>query len=141
MKLNVQAASVWATSIEDRPGGLVEKLAPLVAAGANLEVIIGRRTPDQPGQGVVFLTPLQGAKQLKAAKAAGYLTTEALHSVRIEGPDQPGLALKMVQALADAGLNVRGFSATAIGRRFVAYLALDDIDDAAKAIRVLRRLK
>ncbi len=36
MALKVARADVWATSIEDRPGGLAEKLAVLAGAGVNL---------------------------------------------------------------------------------------------------------
>jgi hypothetical protein len=46
----------------------------------------------------------------------------------------------MTQALAQAGINLRGLSAAAIGRRCVVHLALDSAADAAKATRVLKRL-
>ncbi len=95
MKLKIERAEVWATSVEDRAGGLAEKLTLLGDAGANLEFIIARRTPEKPGQAVVFLTPLRGAAQLIAAKKAGFLQTPGLHSVRVEGTDHlPGLAGK-----------------------------------------------
>ena len=34
------------------------------------------QAPEQRGSGVVFVTPLKGAKQIKAADAAGFQTTE-----------------------------------------------------------------
>jgi hypothetical protein len=138
--LNVTRADVWAGSIEDRPGGLAEKLAALAEAGAQLEFVIARRASEKPGTGVVFLTPLTGAAQVRAAKKAGLEKTKSLHSLRIEGPDQPGLGAKMTQALAQAGINLRGLSAAAIGRRCVVHLALDSAADAAKAARLLKRL-
>ena len=46
----------------------------------------------------------------------------------------------MTQALADAGINLRGLSAAALGKKFVCYLALDKAADAAKAIRVLKKV-
>jgi hypothetical protein len=131
---------VWAGSIEDRPGGLAGKLAALAEAGAQLEFVIARRAPQKPGTGVVFLTPLTGAAQIRAAKKAGLEKTKRLHSLRVEGPDQPGLGAKMTQALAQAGINLRGLSAAAIGRRCVVHLALDSAADAAKAARLLKRL-
>lgn len=140
MKVNVTRTDVWAATIEDRPGGLAEKLAPLAAAGANLEFIISRRSPERPGKGVVFLTPVKGAKQVKAAKAAGFAKSDSLHSVRLEGSDKPGLGAMASKALAEAGINLRGLSAAAFGRRFVAYLALDSSGDAAKASAVLKKL-
>jgi hypothetical protein len=140
MALKVTRADVWATSIQDQPGGLAGKLAALAKAGAQLEFVIARRAPEKPGTGVVFLTPLKGAAQLKAAKQAGFAKTQSLHSLRIEGRDQPGLGARMTQVLAEAGINVRGLSAAAIGPRCVMHLALDSTPDAAKATRLLKRL-
>lgn len=139
MKLKVGRVRVWAASIEDRPGGLSEKLASLAEAGANLEFIIARRAPDKPGTGVVFLTPLTGTAQLRAANNAGFSKTESLHSVRVEGPDKPGLGAKLTQQLAKAGINVRGLSAAVVGRRFILYLAFDSSADASKAMRLLKK--
>jgi hypothetical protein len=140
MKLDVSKTDVWAATIDDRPGGLAEKLAALAAAGANLEFIVARRAPEQPGKGVVFVTPLKGAKQLKAAKESGFDKTESLHSLRIDGADKPGMGATMTKALAEVGINLRGLSAAAIGKNFVTYLALDTAEDAAKAAGVLKKL-
>ncbi len=140
MKISVSRADVWAATIEDRPGGLAEKLEALAAAGANLEFVVSRRMPDKPGKGVVFITPLKGAKQLKAGQAAGFQTSKGLHSVRVEGTDQPGSGAKMIRARADAGINLKGVSGAALGRKFVGHLALDTPEDATKALAVLRKL-
>jgi len=140
MNMKVQRTDVWAATIDDRPGGLHEKLAELAEAGANLEFVISRRTPDQPGEGVVFVTPVKGAKETRAAEGAGFRKTDRLHSVRVEGTDKPGIGAAMTEALADAGLNLRGVSGASLGRQFIAHLALDTADDAAKAINVLKTL-
>jgi len=68
MKLDIARIDVWVAGIEDRPGGLVEKLRGLAEAGANLEFVIARRAPERPEKAVVFATPIQGAKQTKAAR-------------------------------------------------------------------------
>ena len=139
MPYSIRKVDVWAAEIDDRPGGLTGKLEALAKAGASLEFIIARRAPDKPGKGVVFLTPVRGAKQTGAAINAGLGTTDSLHSVRVEGPDRPGLGTKMTRALADAGINLRGLSAAALGRKSVAYFAFDTADDAANAIKLLRK--
>lgn len=141
MKLKSASAVIWAASIEDRPAGLAEKLEPLSKAGANLEFILARRAPETPGKGVVFVAPLQGVKQCRAAVNAGFVRTNSLHAVRIEGADKPGLAARITAALGAAGINLRGFTANVIGRNFVAYLAFDDVDDGKQARRVLKKLK
>jgi hypothetical protein len=139
MAYSIKKVDVWAGEIDDRPGGLAAKLETLAGAGASLEFIIGRRQPDKPGTGVVFLTPLKTGKQKQAASAAGFSTTASLQSVRVEGPDKAGLGNKMTRALADAGINLRGISAAALGRRSVSYLAFDNAEDAANAMKLLKK--
>jgi UTP:GlnB (protein PII) uridylyltransferase len=114
-------------------------LTAVSGAGANVEFLVSRRAPDKPGTGVIFLTPIKGAKQKSAAQAAGLNTTNSLHSVRVEGPDRAGLGTKMTRAIADAGINLRGISAAALGRRAVTYFAFDSAADADAAIRALRK--
>ena len=138
MALQVSQVQVWAAAIEDRPGGTAEKLQALAQAGANLEFAIARRTPEKGG-GVLFVTPIETGVQ-EAAKAAGFQAAGGLHSVRVEGPDEPGLGARLAGALASAGINVRGISAAAIDRKMVCYLAFDSPEDAAKAEEVLANL-
>ena len=138
MTLSVQRVDVWAASIEDQPGGLAAKLAPLAEAGADLEFVIARRAPDKPGTGVVFVTPLEGAAQAVAAEEAGFAVADSLHSIRVEGENSPGLGAQLTSQLADAGINLRGLSAAVIGGRFIMNLALDTADDADKAMGLLQ---
>ena len=137
MALDVSRVTVYASSIEDKPGGLAAKLEALAATGANLEFVIARRAPEKPGTGVVFIAGLQGGSQAQAATAAGFDSTESLHSVRVAGPDAPGLGAKITSALGDVGVNLRGLSAASIGDQCVVYLAVDTATDADKAIAVL----
>ena len=139
MAYAINKVDVWVSEITDRPGGLSTKLAALNSAGANLSFVIARRAPDKPGTGVVFVTPITGAKQKTAARAAGFQTTDNIHSVRVEGPDRAGLGITMTRALADEGINLRGISGAAVGRRAVTYFAFDSASDAATAIRILRK--
>jgi hypothetical protein len=81
MKIDITQVDVWAATIKDRPGGLAQKLDALAKAGANLEFLISRRTPEKPGEGVVFVTPIKGAKQVTAAKKAGFKKAQSLKSV------------------------------------------------------------
>jgi hypothetical protein len=139
MAYSVKKVDVWAGEIADRPGGLAEKIQSLSNARANLEFLIARRAADKPGTGVVFVTPIKGAKQKSAAQGTGFATTDSLHSVRVEGPDKAGLGAKMSKAIADAGINLRGLSAAALGRRSVSYVAFDSAVDADNAVGILRK--
>ena len=55
------------------------------------------------------------------------------------GRDRPSVAAELTQKLANAGINLRGFSASVIGTRFVAYTALDSLQDANQAIEILKK--
>jgi hypothetical protein len=141
MALKVTREDTWAAKIEDRPGGLARKLKALAEGGVNLEMVIARRSPERPGQGVVFVAPVKGVKQGRAAVAAGFAKADSLHGVRAEGPDKPGLGARITQALAEAGVNLRGLSAAAIGRKCVVYVAVDTAADAASAAGVLKKIE
>jgi len=131
----VEHIDVWAATIEDKPGGLAQALATLRDAGADLQFIIARRA--EPGKGVVFVTPLRGDREIAAAAQVGFNITHTLHSVRIMGLDRPGIAAELTQKLADGRINLRGFSVSVIGTRFLAYAAVDSLDDANKVIEIL----
>ncbi len=138
MKLDISRVDVWAVSIKDRPGGLAEKLDALAQAGANLEFVIARRAPEKKGTGVVFVTPIKGARQIKAAKKAGFVKTASLRGLRIAAVDKPGLGAKLTKQLGEAGINLRGMSGAAIGKRAIFHLAFDSNTDASKAMRILK---
>ena len=139
MEIIVEHVDVWAANIEDKPGGLAGVLAALRDVGADLQFIIARRAPQEPGRGVVFVTPLQGDREIAAAAEVGFNVTQSLHSVRVMGRDRPGAAAELTQRLADAGINLRGFSASVIGIQFVVYVAVDSLDEANKAIAILTK--
>ena len=138
MSLTVERVDVWAATIHDEPGGLADKLAPLSEAGADLAFAIARRSPEEPGTGVVFVTPLLGDTQTGAAEKAGFSVADSLHSLRIEGDNKPGIGTQLARKLEDANINLRGLSAAVIGGRFIMYLALDTAKDADKATSVIQ---
>jgi hypothetical protein len=140
MALKVTKTEMWSVTIDDRAGGAAEKIEPLAGAGANFEFVFARRTPEQPGKGVVFVTPVKGAKVVQAARSAGFEKPADIHGLRLEGSDKPGISAKIMRTLADAGISFRATSASAVGRKFVCYVALDSAADAARAASVLRRL-
>ncbi|AGW90047.1 MULTISPECIES: ACT domain-containing protein [Cupriavidus] len=138
MELLVEQVEVWVASIPDKPGGLAAILTTLRDVGADLQFIIARRSPDRPGEGVVFVTPLQGDREMVAAAVAGFDIAQKQHCVRILGSNRPGLAVAMTEDLAEAGINLRGFSAAVIGTQFVAYVAVDSQAEADRAADVLK---
>ena len=138
--MKTQRVDTWAAAIKDKPGALAAKFKALSAAGANLEFVIARRSPEKRGAGVVFVTPIKGPKQSRAAGAAGFKKTKSLHTVRIEGINKRGQGMRLTQALATDGFNLRGLTAAAIGNKFICHIAVDSGADASKIVRVLSKL-
>ena len=140
MAIKASRNDVWMAVIDDRAGGAAEKLEALARAGADLEVVFARRTPEHSGQGILFAGPIEGAKVKRAAEEAGFKRSENIHGVRIEGGDKPGLGSKIARTLADSGISFRGMQASVVGKNFLSFIALDSEEDAAKAVKALRKL-
>ena len=138
MKVDVSCVDVWAASMEDRPGGLAQKLDALAQAGADLEFVIARRSSACPETGVVFVTPIKGPRQIRAARKAGFEKTKSLHGIRISTGNKPGYGAELTKQFAEAGLNLRGFSGAAVGNRAVIHVAFDSEADVRKALHLLK---
>jgi len=138
MKLKITKAKVWAARIPDRPGGLARVLAGLAQGGTNLDCVIARREGKR-GKGVVYVTPIKGAKAQKAARSVRVKPSDVA-TLRVQGPNRAGGGARLTKAIAKAGVNVRGVSAVRAGADFVAYFGFDTARDAAKAAAVLKKL-
>src|SRR5438477_6705156 len=117
MAYTVSKVDIWSGEIADRVGGLADKLDPLADAGTNLDVVLARRQPDRPGQGVVFVGPLKGTRAQKAGAAGGLSKSGDLAALRVEGPNKAGECRRIARLLAEAGLNLRGLSAASLGNK------------------------
>ncbi len=139
MALKVAKIDIWSGEIRDQVGGLAAAIEPLVKSGANFTFLIGRRQPNAPGRGMIFLGGLRGAKQTKAAAAAGLSQSADLAGLRVESPDKPGLLHQVVSKVAGAGISLRGVSASVIGTRCAIVLAFDSAPDRDKAATLLAK--
>jgi hypothetical protein len=139
--LMVESVDVWAASIRDEPGGLAVMLKGLRDAGADLEFIVARRAHEEPGTGVVFVTPLRGDTEIAAAADLGFNVSSQLHAVRVEGENTRGAVAELTDLLAEAGINLRGVSAAVIGTRFILHVAVDSVSDATRAIDILKQAR
>ena len=133
----VERVEVWSVSIPDKPGGLAGILKGMDEAGADLDFIVARRSPDQPGSGVVFITPIRGDREVMAASTLGFNLTSSVDAVRVEGDNEPGAAARLTQIIADAGIDVRGLSLAVIGTRYIAYFGFDSTRDAEMAVSII----
>lgn len=138
MAYSISRVEVWAGDLVNKPGMLARVLEALAGAGANLEFVVARRVSNNTAR--VFVAPLKGARQTRAAQDVGLVRASGMHSLRIEGPDKPGLGAEITRKLADQGINLRGLSSAAIGRKSVCYIAFASTDDLATGQKTLRKL-
>jgi len=138
MPIKTAKTALWAAEIADQPGGLAEALTALAQAGANLELVSARRHDQNRATGAVLVAPLNGRKARATGTAAGFTEANRMIALKLEGDDQPGLAARIADAVAAAGINLRSFTAAVISQRFTCYLGFDSSDDAARASAQLR---
>jgi hypothetical protein len=138
MAYEVSKVDVWTRELDDKSGNLAAALKPLADAGVDLVFVIARRRTLVPGKGIVFLGGIKGDKAEKAAAAAGLKRATDMVALRVEGANTPGDCFKVTSQLAQAGLNLRGLSASVIGNRYVQVIAFDNAADADKAANLLK---
>ncbi len=139
MNLTVENVDVWAAGVPDATGSLANVLTTLREVGADLELVIARRAAEKPGTGVVFIAPLRGDEEIKTAAMLGFNITNSVNALRVQGDDEPGIAGKVTEKLADCGIPLRGLTTAVIGSRFIMYIGLDSAEDTTLAINCLKQ--
>ncbi|HBI45176.1 MAG TPA: amino acid-binding ACT [Planctomycetales bacterium] len=137
MGFKLDRVHVWSGEVVDQAGGVSAKLSLLAQAGTNLEFIYTRRQPDSPGKGVLYVAPVTGPLQVRAARSAGLTETNDPVVLRVEGDNQAGLGHRVTQQWALAGLSFQGMSMAVIENKFVGYVAFDTVADANRAAAIL----
>lgn len=140
MGFKLERVHVWLGEIADKAGGITGVLAPLAEAKANLEYILTRRQPDRPGTGIVYVAPITGPNQVRAARASGLHESHQTIVLRVEGDNESGLGYKLTQQWATAGISLQGLTMAVMGNRFVAFAAFDTVNDANRAAQILADL-
>jgi hypothetical protein len=140
MGFKLDRVHLWSGDVADKPGGVAGKLSLLAQAGANLEFVLTRRSADKPGTGILFVAPLTGPMQVRAAKSAGLAETHDPVLLRVEGDNQAGLAHKVTQQWALAGITLQGLTMCVLGDKFVGYAAFDNVSDSNRAAAILSDL-
>jgi hypothetical protein len=137
MGFKLDRIHLWSGEVLDQAGGVAGKLSILAQAGANLEYVYTRRQPDKPGTGILFVAPVTGPLQTRAAKSAGLSETNDPIVLRVEGDNSAGLAHRVTQQWAMAGLSLQGLMMSVMGGRFVGYVAFDNTADANRAAAIM----
>lgn len=140
MPVSVKKITLWRAEIDNMPGTLAATLAPLAAAGADLQVVMGYRIPGRESKAVVEVYPVTGKKVTAAAQSAGLGGVE-FPALLVQGDNEPGLGHKLSQAIADAGINLSFFVAQVIEGRYSAVIGLDNDEDAKKVASIARKVR
>jgi hypothetical protein len=105
MPVTVKKITLWRKEVDNQTGILVGTLELLARAGADLHVIMGYRYPGNEAKAVIELHPLAGKEVKFAAQQVG-LAASSIPTLLVEGDNKPGLAHKIAQAVAEAGVNL-----------------------------------
>jgi hypothetical protein len=141
MSFKFDRVHIWSCEVADQAGGVAGKLAFLAQAGANLEYVYTKRLLDKPGAGVLFVAPVTGATQVRAARAAGMTENDDSPVVRrIEGDNQAGLAHRLTQQWALANISFQSLTMAVLGPKFIGYVSFDTVNDANRAAQILADL-
>jgi hypothetical protein len=137
MGFKLDRVHVWSGEVADQAGGVAAKLAMLAQAGCNLEYIYTRRQPDRPGTGILYIAPVTGPMQVRAARSAGLTETDNPVVLRVEGDNQAGLGHRLTQEWALAGLSLQGLMMCVLTGKFVGYASFDTVADSNRAAAIL----
>jgi len=140
MGFKLERVHIWTGEIADKAGGMAAKLAPLAQAGANLEYISTRRQADRSGTGILYIAPVSGPAQVRAARQAGMFETHDTVVLRVEGDNEAGLGFRLTQQWATAGISLQSLTMAVLGNKFVGFAAFDTVSDANKAAQILADL-
>jgi hypothetical protein len=137
MSFRLDRVHIWSGEVADQAGGVASKLALLAQSGAHLEYIYTRRQQEKPGSGILFVAPVTGPLQVRAARSAGLSETQHPVVIRVEGDDEAGLAHRLTQQWAMAGLTMHALSMAVLGGKFVGYVSFDNVEEANRAAAIL----
>jgi hypothetical protein len=140
MSFKMDRVHVWACEVTDEPGGVAGKLALLDKADADLDYVYTQRLADKPGRGMLFVAPIVGLEQHKAAKSAGMHEVNDPIVMRVEGDNTAGLAHRLKHEWATANINLHGAILAVLGPKFLGYITFDSVEDANKAARILAEI-
>jgi hypothetical protein len=138
MPVTVKNISLWRKEVDNRTGTLAQVLEPLAKAGADLQVVMGYRYPSDETKAAIELYPVSGKKVAAAAAEAG-LAASSIPALLVEGDNKPGLAHRIAQAIADAGVDMGFFVAQSVGRKYAAIIGFASDADARTAAALIKK--
>ncbi len=133
MTFKVTRTDILAAKVKDEPGGLAMTLKALADYGADLDCVVGRRRSDKKGEGVVFVSATNANKLYETPDQAGFHGVDRIPTLKIEGPNRPGMGAELTKVIGDAQISMRGLTVTTIGHKFCCFIGFDGVKDLETA--------
>jgi hypothetical protein len=140
MSFKMQRVHLFHAEVEDKPGGVSNKLKKLAEAGAHLEYVYSQRSANNPGMGDLYVAPLHGNGEIAAVRSTGMHEVSEPIVMRVEGDDKAGLGGRVTQAWEMAGINLHGLVMSVSGGKLIGYATFDTVADANRAATILAEL-
>jgi prephenate dehydratase len=129
----IRRITAFVTSLDDRPGSLLELMTLLKETKVNLAGLWGYTMG--PGQAEVLLVAKDDKKLHAALVKAGRQFTQR-SAFLLKGTDRVGALLETLRTFAEAEINLEAANAIAIGGKFGAYFWMKE-EEIARAERAL----
>jgi hypothetical protein len=128
-----QRLTYFKSSLEDKPGALLAVAKDLKAKNVGLIALWGYSTSQ--GMAELLVIPKNADKFRKAWKDTGKVFTEATGFL-LKGGDKTGALVKPLEAAAQAGINLTGMAAVAVGGKYggMLWVKAEDVEKAAKIL-------
>ena len=137
MAITVQKITLWRAEVDNQPGKLAAALEAPAKSGSDLRVVMGYRHPAAKRKATIEVFPISGRKAAAAASVVGFAAS-TIPALLVEGDNKVGLAHRIAQAPAQAGVNIAFFMAHVIGRKFAAVIGFETEEDAKKAMAAIK---
>ncbi len=128
-----QRVTYLKTTLEDRPGALLEVARHLKEKNVNLTAMWGFATRE--GRADLFVIAKSPDKLRSAWKAEGRAAEEGT-AFLVRGADKTGAMVKMLEALAGAGVNLMAMNGVTAGGNYgtVLWVAPADVEKTASVL-------
>jgi len=128
-----QRVTYFKANLEDKPGTLLAVLKNLKSENIGLNGLWGYSTFG--GKGELIVIPKDPRKAKNAWRSTGIPAEEGTGFFQ-KGTDKTGALLKSLEAIANAGVNIRAIDAVAVGGRYGTFIwvAPEEVEKAALAL-------
>ncbi len=126
----IERVTYFLANLDDRPGTLLKIMRDLKGKNITLAGLWGFATYE--GKAQLYVVPKKPDKLRSEWKAAGLLAEEGI-GFFVKGADRTGALLSALEALANAGINIRAIDAIAVSGQFGSFIWVHAADEKKAA--------